>query len=105
MTVTRNAFHLIETRAASEIEPLSAVFLTDSVVELNEGAGFLDRLDMDEIGFLRGRGTTLSVSKGETAFLQGDEHDGIFLIETGRIRSPSNTPPSLRPRNPRGPTG
>jgi len=87
MSTAQERFRLIENTALQEQEPLSAMFLTESVAELNEGANFLDRLDMNDAGFLISRGTVQTVSKGEGVFFQGDVHDGIFLIKSGRVRT------------------
>jgi CRP/FNR family transcriptional regulator, cyclic AMP receptor protein len=64
----------------------SAVYLSEALEEINEGAGFLDRLSLDEIGFVRRSAQVLQVAAGESIFMQGDVHNGIFLIESGRVR-------------------
>jgi CRP-like cAMP-binding protein len=70
----------------------SALFLSESSSELNEGAGFLDRLSDEELERLRRRGRTVEVVKGEGIFFQGDPHGGIYLIESGLVRTFYNGP-------------
>ncbi len=65
----------------------SAVFLSEALSQINEGATFLDRLSLDEIERLRAISSRLTVEEGETIFMQGDLHSGIFLIESGRVRT------------------
>lgn len=68
-------------------EPGSAVYLSEAMTQINEGARFLDRLSLKEITAVRHAGSSLVVEAGETIFLQGDQHSGIFLIEDGRVRT------------------
>jgi len=65
----------------------SALYLGEFIGELNEGANFLDRLSRGDRTTVRGLGRPLRFARGETVFLQGQPHDGIFLIETGVVRS------------------
>jgi CRP-like cAMP-binding protein len=65
----------------------SAVYLTETLAQINRGAGFLDQLSLKEIGAVRRASTPIGVATGEPVFMQGDRHGGIFLIETGRIRT------------------
>jgi CRP/FNR family transcriptional regulator, cyclic AMP receptor protein len=64
----------------------SAVYLSEALSVMNEGAGFLDRLRLDEISALRRVASPMNFTPGESIFLQGDVHSGIFLIEQGRVR-------------------
>ncbi|XYD12042.1 Crp/Fnr family transcriptional regulator (plasmid) [Methylobacterium sp. NMS12] len=65
---------------------VSALFLSESIEGLDEGAGFLDALPPADIARLRTAGRTLSLRPGQSVFRQGEPHGGIFLIETGRVR-------------------
>ncbi|HKJ61608.1 MAG TPA: Crp/Fnr family transcriptional regulator [Hyphomicrobiales bacterium] len=65
----------------------SAVFLTEALSEINEGAAFLDQLTLEEISAVRRIGSSKTFATGQTVFLQGDRHSGIFLIESGRVRT------------------
>ncbi|MGH1352003.1 MAG: Crp/Fnr family transcriptional regulator [Methyloligellaceae bacterium] len=66
---------------------LSSFFLTDMVADIDQGAGFLDMLTLDEIDTIRRVAITLKFETGETIFHQGDLHKGIYLIDTGRIKT------------------
>ena len=65
---------------------VSALFLSESIDGLDEGAGFLDSLPPADSARLRAAGRTLSLRPGQSVFRQGEPHGGIFLIETGRVR-------------------
>lgn len=67
-------------------EPTTALFLSETVRDLNIGARFLDRLSADETAELRQSGRRLSVPQGTAVFTQGDRHEGIFIIESGQVR-------------------
>jgi len=70
-----------------ELERTSALFLAETIGELNQGANFLARLSSDEWKVLRRVGSLGSLDVGTTVFLQGDEHTGIWLIEEGVVRT------------------
>lgn len=65
----------------------SAVYLSEVMSQINDGARFLDRLSLEEIISIRGVASPMDVVPGETIFMQGDQHSGIFLIESGRVRT------------------
>lgn len=76
-----------------QVEPMSArdnastaVYLSEVLDDINQGAGFLDRLSLDEANMLRRAASHIEVEAGESIFMQGDVHNGIFLIEQGRVR-------------------
>ena len=73
-------------------DPLPALFLTEMVRELNEGAGFLEVLSSEETLLLESVGTQKRVKKGANLFRQGEYHDGIFLIKEGRVRTFCSSP-------------
>ena len=87
MAKTPPRLRVIETRDMTTDEPLSALFLSESMSDLNEGSTFLDRLSMEEVTFIRSRGSTIKAQRGEGIFHQGDRHEGIYLIESGRVRT------------------
>ncbi len=64
-----------------------AIYLSEYVLDLNEGAGFLDRLSEDVLRTLISRGAPRQLSRGEGLFFQGDIHSGIWVVTAGRIRS------------------
>lgn len=63
-----------------------ALFLSETVEGLDEGAHFLDPLTPEEWTKLRAQGRQLSFSTGEAIFSQGDRHGGVFIIERGGVR-------------------
>jgi CRP-like cAMP-binding protein len=69
------------------IDPSSAIFLSEYVLDINEGAGFLASLSEADRKTVRKMGTRCTLKKGEGLFFQGDPHTGIWLIESGRIRT------------------
>jgi CRP/FNR family transcriptional regulator, cyclic AMP receptor protein len=69
------------------IKEPSALYLTEVLSELNQGAGFLDQLSLDDIQAVRSQAVHVALDPGEPVFLQGDPHKGIFLIEKGRVRT------------------
>jgi CRP/FNR family transcriptional regulator, cyclic AMP receptor protein len=73
------------TTTVTSSEP--ALFLAETVDNLNDGANFLARLSLKELEVVRQSGTSTSVEAGSTIFLQGDQHNGIWLIENGVVRT------------------
>jgi CRP-like cAMP-binding protein len=73
--------------AAADMVGESALFLAETSGELNQGANFLAQQSPDEWKALRKAGTQTSIDVGDTVFLQGDEHKGIWLIEDGLVRT------------------
>lgn len=71
--------------AAAPREP--ALFLAETVDDLNQGANFLARLGVEAWAVLRQKGTPITVEAGGSVFIQGDQHEGIWLIEEGVVRT------------------
>ena len=65
----------------------SAIFLSEYLLEINKGAGFLSSLSPEDQEQVRRLGTQSKLSKGEGVFFQGDPHTGIWIVEKGRIRT------------------
>lgn len=63
-----------------------AMFLSETIDGLNVGATFLARLNADERAAVRQAGRQSVVRSGEPVFSQGEAHQGIFIIERGRVR-------------------
>jgi len=74
-------------RAANNRPLKSAFYLTEIFGDINSGAGFLDRLAADDIRRVRAAAVPIVLEPGSPAFTQGDRHEGIYLIESGRIRT------------------
>lgn len=66
---------------------VGAIFLSEYLLDINEGAGFLDGLTEADRKKVYRLGTRCTFKKGTGIFFQGDSHTGIWLIETGRVRT------------------
>lgn len=64
----------------------TALFLSETVMGLDDGAHFADRLTAEERRVVRSAGRELVIPAGDAIFTQGDRHQGIFIIEQGRAR-------------------
>ncbi|MES1155409.1 MAG: Crp/Fnr family transcriptional regulator [Pseudorhodoplanes sp.] len=65
----------------------TALFLAETLDDLNQGANFLSNLSAEDWRILRQAGVQSEFEPGSTVFLQGDEHKGIWLIEDGMVRT------------------
>lgn len=65
---------------------VSAMFMSETIDELNAGAHFLDRLPATKRDLIHSLGRAIVVRQGEPVFTQGDRHEGIFIIRRGQIR-------------------
>lgn len=68
-------------------DPESALYLTETLVDITERPNFLARLSGDEYRRVRAVGHDISVSAHQQVFAQGDAHDGIYVIESGSVRT------------------
>lgn len=80
------ATNLARPRHGASAASTSALFMSESIDQLNVGAHFLDRLSADEKAHIRRLGRQLRPRQGEAVFSQGDRHEGIFIIERGQVR-------------------
>lgn len=65
----------------------SAIYLSEYILDINEGAGFLSGLSKEDQNKVRKMGTRSTFAKGQGIFHQGDSHTGVWIIESGRARS------------------
>ncbi|MBO6919881.1 MAG: Crp/Fnr family transcriptional regulator [Rhizobiaceae bacterium] len=65
----------------------SAIYLSEYLMGLNEGSTFLSNLTDDDLATVRRLGTKVTVQKGQNLFFQGDKHNGVWIVESGRMRS------------------
>lgn len=72
---------------ADDDRSVSALYLAEVFSEMNAGAGFLDRLSLSEVREVRRVASTMMARPGESIFMQGAPHRGIYLIESGRVRT------------------
>jgi CRP/FNR family cyclic AMP-dependent transcriptional regulator len=64
-----------------------ALYMTESLVEIDENPDMLGRLSEDEYARVVALGRPGTYQPGDFVFQQGLSHDGIFVIQSGRIRS------------------
>ncbi|SEQ91910.1 Crp/Fnr family transcriptional regulator [Thalassovita taeanensis] len=65
----------------------SALYLSEYLLEINEGAGFLASLNDEDRARVRRNGMRTTIGKGDGLFFQGDPNTGIWIVESGRIRT------------------
>lgn len=71
----------------TEQDDQSAIFLSEYLLDLNSGAGFLSGLNDHDQAKIRKAGSRRLIKKGEGLFFQGDAHTGIWIVEKGRMRT------------------
>lgn len=64
-----------------------ALYITESLVEIQENPDFLGHLKTTDRLRVIGRGLQRTYSPGMAFFRQGEQHDGIYVIESGFVRS------------------
>lgn len=72
---------------APDTDGPSAIYLSEYLLDINRGAGFLNSLSEPDQKTVRALGTRCKVSKGEGVFFQGDPHAGVWIVESGRVRT------------------
>ena len=65
---------------SSDSGSASAVYLSEALSQINEGARFLDRLTLDEINSVRRVASSIDVEAGECIFLHGDQHSRCGFV-------------------------
>src|SRR5882724_10488895 len=76
-----------EAAVADEIEETAGIMLVEREALVQRIPGLLDGLAEDERKRLLSIGQKRDFEAEQPLFRQGDAHGGIFLIESGRIRS------------------
>ena len=64
-----------------------ALFLSEYLLEINAGAGFLASLTPADRDRVRRMGTLTTLPKDGGLFFQGDPHTGVWVVEQGRVRT------------------
>lgn len=64
-----------------------SIFLSEYILEINEGSGFLNALSDEDRKTVGRLGTRCTFKKGDGIFHQGDSHTGVWIIESGRART------------------
>lgn len=72
--------------AASKPKSSASLLLTESDPAVGGPAVLMDKLTPREREIVLKQGRRRVLNRGQTVFNQGAKHDGIFLIESGRIR-------------------
>jgi len=71
---------------AAATKPNSSLLLTENQQLISGPPPLMDKLTIPEREIVLKLGRRKVLSRGQTIFSQGAKHDGIFLIESGRIR-------------------
>lgn len=73
--------------AETSLEQAGAIFLSEYLMDLDEGAAFLDGVSTEAHARMMAAGQQVRFDAGETVFLQGDPHKGVWIILSGRLRT------------------
>ncbi len=65
----------------------AALHLSETIVDITDRPNFLTRLTAEEFLDVRSRGRAFAVNAGDSVFFQGDPHDGIYVLESGCVRT------------------
>src|SRR6201987_3598670 len=74
------------TTVASRSTPGSSLLLTESQQAIGGPPPLMEKLSPRERELVLKQGRRKVLNRGQTLFSQGAKHDGIYLIESGRIR-------------------
>lgn len=64
-----------------------AIYLSEYILEINEGSAFLDSLPQEAQAKVKACAKPRNLKRGEGLFFQGDEHTGIWIVTSGRVRT------------------
>ena len=64
-----------------------ALFLSEDVADMNHGARFFEGLSEAVMREIRSAGRVVRLDCGETVFLQGQPHSGVWIIDSGLVRT------------------
>lgn len=65
----------------------STIYLSEDLISLHSGKGLLDSLDEQDRERVLYVASRCRLKKGEGLFFQGDMHTGMWIIESGRVRT------------------
>ena len=80
----------------------SSLLLTENQQWIGGPPSLMDKLSQRERELVLKQGRRKVLYRGQTLFSQGGKHDGIWLIESGRIRVFYTSPLGARSRSPIG---
>ena len=72
--------------SAARAIPGSSLLLTENQQSIGGPPALMEKLSLRERELVLRQGRRKVLNRGQTLFSQGAKHDGIFLIESGRIR-------------------
>ena len=72
--------------AASKTKSSSSLLLTENQQSIGGPPSLMEKLTLREREIVLKQGRRKVLNRGQTLFSQGAKHDGIFLIESGRVR-------------------
>jgi CRP-like cAMP-binding protein len=72
--------------AAGKAKPASSLLLTENQQSIGGPPSLIEKLTLRERELVLKQGRRKVLNRGQTIFSQGAKHDGIFLIESGRVR-------------------
>src|SRR5271156_437143 len=78
---------VIRSRPVSAGEPLAGILLVESTALAAHQPSLIEQLNAADRQLLLGHSTRRVLRRGELLFRQGDPHDGIVIVESGRVRS------------------
>lgn len=64
-----------------------AVYMTEALLEIDTNYDILSYLSVPERAEVLAQGTPQNRATGQHVFVQGEAHEGIFLIHAGRVRN------------------
>ncbi len=64
-----------------------ALFLSEDVADMNDGARFFEGLSDAVMREIRAAGRVVRLDRGETVFMQGQPHNGVWIIDEGLVRT------------------
>ena len=65
----------------------SAIYLSEDILSLHAGSDILANLGNADRMKIIAAGTRIVIHKGESLFHQGESHTGVWIIESGRVRT------------------
>ena len=78
---------LFEEVSSDSLSTNPALYLSESLIDISNAPNVISTLSAEDYLEVRSRGREFEVKSGENVFLQGDEHNGIFIIEAGSVRT------------------
>jgi CRP/FNR family transcriptional regulator, cyclic AMP receptor protein len=66
---------------------VSAIYLSEDLLDLHTGSDLLANLSENDKARVVAEGTRIDLKKGDRLFQQGETHSGVWIIESGRVRS------------------